>query len=385
MGDFDLNGFKDLIVSYYDELLDGCLYIFTNADFTFSPHRIELPDLIKTPSFLLPMDADGDHDLDLFVADSESDSVGWFRNDGKASFDFVDYLDLNGSDLSIESPSYLRALEFGDFERSVSTDLYAKSDLLIGASDKMFLAENDGAGEFSLREVIDLQTPAGQEKPRISKIDLSDFNEDGLTDLVFLGDGSSNELYYALQTRDGDWLGQDLHLKWENDALISSFNIFHVRDGDTLFQHLVVGTENPPLLYQFAPPSIINDGSGILFDFESAEFIEPDLDPELSVLSLELADINIAYNYFDFEIRSGAFDHEVFDAERLKSEGLLFFKNPPDFESPKFGTDNLYEVEILASKKNRSTGELQEISKIIKIQVEDVNEAPQFLMIQILK
>ena len=313
-------------------------------------------------------------------------SVG-FRNDGKASFDFVDYLDLNGSDLSIESPSYLRALEFGDIDqRSVSTDLYAKSDLLIGASDKMFLAENDGAGEFSLREVIDLQTPAGQEKPRISKIDLSDFNEDGLTDLVFLGDGVQMNCIMLFKRVDGDWLGQDLHLKWENDALISSFNIFHVRMVILYFNIWLLVRRILLLLYQFAPPSIINDGSGILFDFESAEFIEPDLDPELRVLSLELADINIAYNYFDFEIRSGAFDHEVFDAERLKSEGLLFFKNPPDFESPKFGTDNLYEVEILASKKNRSTGELQEISKIIKIQVEDVNEAPQFLpMIQILK
>ena len=122
---------------------------------------------LNNPVIFPPVDLDGDDDLDI-IASTDEDRLVWYRNeDGLGSFSSQLVIDDNADKVANAIPT--------DFDND--GDL----DLLYLKSERIFLTYNeDGNGTFGDAEVLVFLVP-------ISHFSLADFNVDGKTDIVFVG------------------------------------------------------------------------------------------------------------------------------------------------------------------------------------------------------
>ncbi len=378
--DFDQDGFTDVLISftYTSATTESGIYLFKNTDgnATFeepiSLHTLpDLPDSpFKKPISLEVLDVDGDYDLDLIVADFDQNRIAWIENEA-GTFTFGGEILSSLSGLS--APRVLRSANLSDMESLKSKNPFLRRDLLVGASEKIFVLRNDGLGNFETLSTIALKK-SGSSLSSVRDLRVADLDSNQELDIVYLGTQSDHP-YFILQENDGTWT--DAEFVTTDIPAAESIEIFYQEGLEILKPVLVVGTSNPPQLYQFEPPNEISTGT---IDFKLLGEIKPTLlSDDVGVMKIQSVDLNYAYNFFDFKINTSVYDYEVFDEARFKAQGKLFFNAAPDFESPLSDTDNNYQVEIVVSKKNQTSGDIQTESKLLTIQVQDVNEPPEFI------
>ena len=90
----------------------------------------------------------------------------------------------------------------------------------------------------------------------------------------------------------------------------------------------------------------------------------------IGVSSIALADLTREIDYISYEITGGA-DADLFDKNRIRNEGSLFFKLPPNYEDKKDrGQIGRYNVKVKVSDENAFSEQL------VTVSIKDVNEPP---------
>ena len=358
--DFDQDGDLDLAISAYNSTSFGeaVVLIFKNTGSGIfeSPGKLDYP--FKTPSFLVGMDVDGDHDLDLVVSEQVEGQVLCFENDGSAEFVFKSIIAEN-----LNEPRCLHSFNAesnGDYD---PLDPFGKRDLLIGSQNNISVAENDGSGNFSTSTALD---NLGGFVRSVKPLRL---NSDSLSDLVYLLDQQG--VYFALQGDDGFSQGKSIN---DDISKPQSLEVYHYQDQETnaIKPILLVGvpssdSSTEPKIYQFSPPVFVETDTSWRFH-EKFELKLSGINGSIS--GMQVVDLDRAYNFYEFEL-APELDFEAFNGQKIKSEGRLFFETAPDFENPLSGTDNLYKVNVYFNKKGEPSGRQK---KLVQVLVEDTLE-----------
>ena len=376
-GDFDQDGHQDFIVSFHAEDLQenhGINFFRNKGNGSFQKNTILLGDE-TFPSSIEVMDVDADYDLDLLVLDQRNDSVFCLKNSGDGDFSTP----LSIADGFIE-PRILLPFNLSNEEKNRADSPYEKPDLFIADKKKIWLAKNNGTGEFSLSEVATLNNPSSYVRDLLAV----DLNKDTLPDLLFI-DGTGQSLFFALQKSSGNLFTES------SSHLIEGIDKSNLRTSSLALHHssrdlskepvILVGTGTSPLaaypipaptVFQFSYPASI--GVAPLISFSSPRELSFTGVESGSISSMSVVDLDRAYNHFEFSIVKQQYEFELFDDAKFADEGRLFFKEPPDYENPKVKTED-GRFRVLVSYKS-STGTTAK-TKLLVVGVNDVNELPQ--------
>jgi hypothetical protein len=172
-GDFDLDGDADIALC--DKVGPiGSVWILTN-DLPVSFNVVSGPSVGNAPTAIVAADLDRDGDLDLAVANDDSDDVSILRNNPLGTFSVAQTLALAGGDTSPV------ALAVGDFNADGAPDLAAAA--IFG--DRIHVYQNDSGGTFVV-------PPATFDAPYLlSSLSVADVNRDGRPDLLAVAAGLS--------------------------------------------------------------------------------------------------------------------------------------------------------------------------------------------------
>ena len=370
--DFDQDGHMDLLISFYSAANPGDygIYLFrNNGSGSFSlPETLPFNGL-ALPSRMAILDLDSDQDIDLIVADRETEEVVSFlwENDTFIAGGTL----ASRSEHGIREPTIILPVELN---QSLPINSYQYRDFLIGGKGKIWAGSNDGMGGFNIREVVTL----GDSSSLVEAIEVVDLDENKLPDLLFVA-GTPSKVFFSLQIKK-DFFSVPYDLTSAHGIVNPrSIEILH-GDGEGTFGNILIGTSNPTNIYQFRAPAEINQVPGI--SFSSPQKIElPEPANEGGVYGVQITDLDRAYNFYEFSfIEKNNF--EAFDENKIKSGGRLLFKNIPDFESPTGenptgeGKGNTYKVMVEFSKTNPSTGVTKKNKKLISVEVYNENEPP---------
>ena len=376
--DFDQDGDQDVIISYYsfNGVGEASVYLFDNLlnenGLSFS-NAVEIGKNWQEPRALLAADLDSDYDLDLVVADFALNQVRWMLNDGNAHFS--DGGEVMNQDDGLVAPRSLESMDLNQVRHSLSPNPYQKPDLVIGALGKIFIAENNGQGVFTVRSILDDASDSHIKSVHAIKLD-----DDNLTDIVYLEGGKRN-VFYSLG--HGGFSSAEPIISPKLNLSISvptSLEVYNYLNSEDKFQSLVLVGAAPanssrPKVYQFGPASRTDENSGW-------EFVHYQVLPSFqtgpvkgSLYSLKVTDLDRAYNVYEFAIQD-TLNFEEFDRSRIQSDGRLFF-NPesiPDFENPLPGTENTYRLQISYQKVG---SDALPKTELFQIEILDVNEPPK--------
>ena len=314
------------------------------------------------PEFFTVGDIDNDYDLDIIVAYQASNEVVWYANDGNSTFTEA------GVITSVSSPRYLELIDTND--SSSLGDHFKCPDIVIAGANGIFLAENAGKGVFTTSKIIDF---LGQgEIVRAVNLDGNDF-----PDLVYATTLIGSPPSYSLQDSTGFSLPIVLHENLDDDTrTISSPSAIEI----------YTGPFNPSRNYKgptkISPAIIVSDrAKAFISIYETSHTsgvkIErpvvlnvPDDVTSIALVDLTRQDVNYL-SYLSYEFTGGA-DEDLFDDIRIKNDGSLFFKSPPNYEDKKDqGGINRYRVKVKVSDNNG--GEFQQM---VTVNILDVNEPP---------
>ncbi len=371
-GDFDQDGDQDFLVSYHgDDLASQCgIWFYRNpgdGSFPPSPEEVSLPvapPLLQQPGQLAALDADGDYDLDLVVTDRPGGRVFWIANDGRGNFASPKVLAEN-----LTEPRRVEPFNASSATATRSSDPFGKKDLLIGGKGKIWVARSNGSGEFVSEEAVSLSSGARF----VRSVKPVDLNEDELPDLVYIDNESAGPFFAIQKKSEEEPFGPSY--SFGHPTLNSrSLEVFFDEANQSAKPVVLVGALGPAL-YQFPSPVETGLAAGVNFG-EPRKLTFPTID-EGGIKEMKIVDLDRAYNHFHFSLDETSFQFEVFDEKRFRDGGRLFFKDSPDFENPVIpGLDNLFQVRVQYTKFNQSTGSAQSKTKLIEVQVVDVNEAP---------
>jgi hypothetical protein len=379
--DFDQDGDEDVVLSYFsfNGLGPAEVYYFENK--INQGDHFGMGKLLGSgwmePSYLLAIDIDRDYNLDLVVADSAKDEVFWFVNDGEADFTFGGI--IAGKEDGLVKPKCLESLDLDSVTQSFSNDNYSKPDLLIGARGKIYVAENNGLGEFEVYSILDNSIQGNVENVRAIRLD-----DDSKPDLVFTEKGKDNAFFslgYNSYFDVQPVITPKLNLSISHPSSLEVHNFVN-EDGKS--QSLVLLGATPaassiPKVYQFGPPSRTDESSSWEFvNFHELTFPVGEIKGNLQ--SLVVADLDRSYNTYQFAIEDNL-NFEEFDRLRVKANGRLFFNQDsiPDYENPLPGSENLYRLYITYSKNGSDSLINPARKELFQIEVIDVNEPPVIL------
>ncbi len=376
--DFDQDGDQDILISFYDEIQnsgESDLYFFKNTEpenLTFTGIRISV-DSIKQPSRIELIDLDGDFDFDIIVVDEAEQKIYWVENNQtstdspfgttKELFESSEFSDLRD----------VKSFNLQNQVKDTKNEIYSDNDILIVDDTKIYIANNLGLGDFKLFKAVEVAKPNF-----IRAVGSVLLNKDDLTDLVYL-DSDGKSLWYSFQNK----INNDLNFSLPNEEPIKfhsnlssqkaiSLEIFSDYIGESYSPRILVGASTPPMIYEFLHPEEISLSPGIKFSDPNVYSL--DTLQTGGIQTMEQTDLDRAYNHYNFSLNQ-EYDFELFDENKITSGGKLYFKNFPNFEVPLIaGKDNLFQVSVEYSKRNRSTGDLESKSKLINVQVLDVGE-----------
>jgi hypothetical protein len=376
-GDFDQDGHQDFIVSFHAEDLQenhGIYFYRNKGNGSFERDTILLGDK-NFPSSIEVMDVDSDYDLDLLVVDQKNDSVVYLMNTGEGGFTTP----LSIAEGFIE-PRIVLPFNLNNEEKNRADNPYEKPDLFIADKKKVWLAKNNGAGEFILSEIAILSNPSSYIRDLVAV----DLNKDTLPDLLFI-DGAGQSLFFALQANSGSlFTSSSSHFieGIDKSNLRTSSLALHYSDRDLSKEPVIlVGTGTSPLgsppipaptVFQFSYPASI--GVAPLISFSPPRELSFTGVESGSISSMSVVDLDRAYNHFEFSIVKEQYEFELFDDAKFADNGRLFFKESPDYENPKVKTTD-GKFRVLVSYKS-ATGTTTK-TKLLVVGVNDVNELPQ--------
>ena len=230
--DLDGDGDLDVAVSVFGHIHGKTVWLEQKEGFTFQEHVL---DARAGAIHAFPFDADKDGDLDIAVCLSQdSEEILLFRNDGSGGFAKEVLFDSDAEHYGMSG------LEPADLDQDGDTDiLFTNGDTLdlefpreLDPSDVHGLSwlENDGAGRFSLHDVIRLWGAYA--------VRALDFDGDSDLDLA-VSTVQTTELFPVSVTKELVWL---------------------VNDGKQNFTELLVEKEAPPLMIAIEVSDMNQDG-----------------------------------------------------------------------------------------------------------------------------
>ncbi|MDC1309714.1 Ig-like domain-containing protein [Opitutales bacterium] len=362
--DLDQDGDKDVLISLVSS---SKIELYKNRGGLtvgeFDPSTIinDSNRLAGKPEFFTVGDIDNDYDLDIIVAYQESNEVVWYANDGNSTFTEA------GVITSVSSPRYLELIDAND--SSSLGDHFKCPDIVIAGANGIYLAENAGKGVFTTSKIIDF---LGQgEIVRAVNLDGNDF-----PDLVYATTLIGSPPSYSLQDSTGFSLPIVL-LDNSDDGTrtISSpsaieiytgpFNPAGNYKGPTKSSPAIIVSDRAKKFISIYETSTDNT-SGVKIE-RPVVLNVPDEVTSIALVDLTREDVD----YLSYEFTGGA-DEDLFDDIRIKNDGSLFFKSPPDYEDKKDqGGINRYRVKVKVSDNNG--GEFQQM---VTVNILDVNEPP---------
>ena len=380
--DINFDGALDLLVCYHDfaENKPGIVLFINSSDenLPFGNTIIEVPldpasDQLRSGkiSQISVQDLDGDYDLDLVVAYLNDNEVLWYANDGEGAFTY------QGMIASVTRPRALRMFNFENADKL--SDGYACPDLLIGSDEGLTMVKNLGSAGFE-------QTFLSQGN-RVASLQVLDLLGNNRTDLVFVEDDQVM-VSLGLASGFGDPTAAftdnseypDVLSGWpdrpEKPGVIEPF--YFGEDGSPT---LIVGELNQPYAFQLKHREVDNEPKVIFDVIKVVELAEDSGVQSLQVLDLDRRIDVVEFRFFQPEGGEDVSENAIlFDEVKFGAGGRLFFKQPPDFESPQdFGQDNVYELVVEARKKPAYPDQAtQSDQKKITVEVLAVNEPPVF-------
>lgn len=130
-----------------------------------------------TSAMMLPIDLDGDGDMDIVGIAQTPDDVAWYRNDGSESFTKVT-IDSNAPGV--------RDVDVGDIDNDGDIDIVISQ--VDSTPDGVYWYDNDGSENFTKRTISTLDNPI--------YVGLADINEDGELDVIATAWSIGDVVYY---------------------------------------------------------------------------------------------------------------------------------------------------------------------------------------------
>lgn len=154
----------------------------TSAQITFGESQA-ISDFVRTVDTVIPHDADGDGDLDLFtIPDFFRARAAWWVNDGKGNFQPAKITGL----LDGNSARFQAHFAVGDFDQDGSLDLLSSDQRENDAGDNLlqiFISKGGAEDVFTFTDpLLIAELPLGFQSPRL--LDTADLNQDGHPDLI---------------------------------------------------------------------------------------------------------------------------------------------------------------------------------------------------------
>ena len=381
--DINFNGSLDLLVCYHDlaQSRPGISLFLNNPDedLPFGSQVTEIP-LGSAPdafpagkiSQISVQDLDGDYDLDLVVAYLNANEVTWYANDGSGSFSYA------GVIAQVTRPRALQRVNLN--KADLLDDGFSCPDLVIGSDEGLTLVKNLGegifensflsqAGKVSSIRALDL---LGNERPDLI------FVQDEVV-MVSLGLGNGFGEPTAVFTDESEFpdVQSGTPDRPTRAGLIEPF--YFGEDEDTT---LLVGEINEPYVFLLKHREVDNEPK-VIFDVIKVLRVATDSGIQsLQVLDLDRRIDIVEYRFFQPEGGDVVSENAaLFDEVKFGAGGRLFFKNAPDFETPKdFDQDNIYELVVEVRKKPAYPDQAtQSDQKKITLEVLPVNEPPVFI------
>ncbi len=253
-GDYNNDGYVDLLVTNYDPEVPNFLY-HNNGNSTFT--KVTTGAIATDIASSLAAtwgDYDNDGDLDLYVANNIGFENFLYRNDGG---NFIRIL----NDPAVQDKSYSHGTSWVDYDNDGFLDLFV-SDYFSTKFNKLF--HNNGDGTFTKANG---SAPTLEANFSVSGI-WGDYNSDGLMDLFVCNTSNNNNSLYK-NTGNGNFLkinqgnivndgGNSVGASWgdyNNDGHLDLFvanagnqnNFLYQNNGDETFTKVTTG-------------SIVNDG-----------------------------------------------------------------------------------------------------------------------------
>ena len=389
--DLDTDGDEDLIVlgrsvskihifeNQSDPTVVGFRELGNNTkDLTNESHGID------NPEYVVASDIDKDGVLDLIVANAGTNEVIWYKNEGSLNFSF------GGVVAKVSNPSCLEIIDLHDAENL--GDPFACRDLLIGAKQGVFLAQHSGQNRFVIHDLVKEEEKEESGFPDLTKsctaikaIDLD--NDRNHVDVVYLTDGSPIP-YFVRQKGFIDFDDPEPFLDLE-EYKKNTDSIYEMQSTSSLEVYRVEAHPWDPLSLPKSFVLAASNVRGFVWIFETVQsesfpivFKEPSLfrasayNSDIQNINfLAMADLDRRSNFVKFEI-SGGRSERLFDKDRIRSGGKLFFLNEPDYELPVDGSNNYY-IKVTAYIENAGgTSRISQKEMDITIEVEDANDPP---------
>lgn len=171
--DFNRDGFPDLATA---NLASNNISIFTGSPFGFSTTINNFGVINNSPRSIAVGDLNRDGNLDLAVANFSNNNLSVLFGDGRANFDLVKTVSLNGA----LKPSSVLVV---DTNLDGNLDLVATNTM----TNNVSLIFGDGNGNFAFNSNL----PLGKGRAP-SAIAATDINQDGMVDLVVANSATTN-------------------------------------------------------------------------------------------------------------------------------------------------------------------------------------------------
>ncbi|MEI9921763.1 MAG: VCBS repeat-containing protein [Bacteroidota bacterium] len=189
VGDVNGDGLDDMYLGGA-KFQEKSLFIQSKNGFTLSKQKAFVNDSVFEDTDALFIDVDNDKDLDLYVVTGGNEFFGsmeqqddrLYVNDGKGNFT----RDMQALPPLRENKSCVRAF---DYDGDNDLDLFVGGRVVgygYGKAPKSFLLTNDGKGKFT--DDTERLAPALRRAGMITDAAWADFDKDGKTDLVVVGD-----------------------------------------------------------------------------------------------------------------------------------------------------------------------------------------------------
>lgn len=213
-GDFDGDGFVDVVTGFWDFTSKGDLFFYKNGKTTpVSFVKSALDKQLGIWSISKPIDFDQDGDLDIIYAQRSDNALFAYENDGKGKFTSKSLdvkgttihsaADMNGDKIldivghnitdktvmvytrGINGTYTTKTLSLNGFKvsqhRLADTDKDGDIDIILSAtgySDQIIIMVNDGKNEYTLTKILK------EGFNSYEKISFGDVNNDGLVDIL---------------------------------------------------------------------------------------------------------------------------------------------------------------------------------------------------------
>ncbi|MFT6335516.1 MAG: hypothetical protein ACI86M_003440 [Saprospiraceae bacterium] len=293
-GDFDNDGSMDIVVTRASD--SKTIVLFNVGDDNYDDVVIQTKSVLRYRTG----DMDGDSDIDIVAFNLEDNSVYLLRNDGEKVFESFELLSTT-EDLNL--------VEIGDVDGDNDIDIVVAFDEFFDAKI-MILKNIDGA---SYQEEIIKENSS----VNFRNIEIIDLNNDSFVDIVYSSSGSTlrgfinseNQTYNEVNIIQGDDYIQNFAMSDYNTDGINDIVIGYSSSSSDMTFHKGLSIDNFEYGYEVI--------SGISSTYY---LINGDLDND--------DDIDIMVSNGDIWWLENELEQQMVDVEEQFSESILVFPNP---------------------------------------------------------